>query len=244
VLAIKPFSKSKNQFFKIVWTIIFFNLLVSACGQHDHLRKNLEPMAEKVLSKEPETPETLILQSIQSNKIEIFSSEFVKQQLSPDHQLSSGRYILHESIIWNSIEIVAFLFDRGANTALLDLEGKTAIDLAQGKANILKILKPGSSEDEILQFFTLLMKNKFQEIKKILNQGFDPNIFFENGETPLTIAIKNKSENTVRVLLQAQIKIDVNLANRQTEKPIQLAKSLGLKRVEQMLRTLGAQEDI
>lgn len=226
--------------------LYFLTLLVLpqilSCGKHEHRRVIYQKEVQSVAKVEEESSESTLLKAIQTNSIDIFSAEFNLKQYSVNYKLGSGRPLLHEAIIWNSIEIVEFLVHVGADPELKDSEGKTALDLAKGKAQILKLIKPGSSEEEINNCFQLIAVNNFAELKKILNQGFDPNVISEQGETALTLAIKLKVENTIRVLMQAQIPLDVNLTNKQGERPIVLAISLGLKRVEKMLRSKGAKE--
>jgi ankyrin repeat protein len=212
------------------------------CGEHQHRRLLYAKDVAPLVKIEEESSEATLLKAIQTNDFVKFNSEFAKSNFSVNFEFPSGRTLLHEAIIWNSIDIVKFLMHEGADPLQLDKDGKSALDLAQGKTQILKLVKPGPSEEETNYFFGTIEKNQYSELKKILSQGFDPNVFSNQGETGLTLAIKLKFDNTVRVLMQSQVALDVNLVNQNGERPLTLAISMGLKRIEQMLRSKGARE--
>lgn len=177
--------------------------------------------------------------AIQSNQLPRLQ-ELLGQGLPVNSVLRNGRSLLIEAVVWGRIEIVAFLIERGAQLDLKDPEGRTALDHAQGKPALLRLLNP-QTERENQELFAAVNENRFNDVKSLVLQGVDPNVFSAMGETPLTLAVGLNFENVVRVLLQ-QTKTDVNLKNKSGESPLGIARIKNLKRIEDLLKRRGAKE--
>lgn len=77
------------------------------------------------------------------------------------------------------------------------------------------------------------------DVGRLLSTGITPNIVLENGDTPLTWALRSESWDLARVLLDAQ-GIDVNMENRHGETPLMLAVIKGREAEFDRLLKLGA----
>mgnify|MGYP002678730028 CR=1 FL=1 len=77
------------------------------------------------------------------------------------------------------------------------------------------------------------------DVRRLLSTGITPNIVLENGDTPLTWALRSESWDLARVLLDAQ-GIDVNMENRHGETPLMLAVIKGREAEFDRLLKLGA----
>ena len=77
------------------------------------------------------------------------------------------------------------------------------------------------------------------DVRRLLSTGITPNIVLENGDTPLSWALRSESWDLARVLLDAQ-GIDVNMENRHGETPLMLAVIKGREAEFDRLLKLGA----
>lgn len=77
------------------------------------------------------------------------------------------------------------------------------------------------------------------DVRRLLSTGITPNIVLENGDTPLTWALRSESWDLARVLLDAQ-GIDVNMENRHGETPLHYAATEGRTSMMKRLIELGA----
>ena len=92
------------------------------------------------------------------------------------------------------------------------------------------------SVDELI---AAVIRNNASSVRKQVESGVNPNTRDGEGRTPLTLAIHQKSENAIPVLLQAR-KIDVNATNQAGESPLMLAIITGQDDLARQLITRGA----
>lgn len=209
------------------------------CGLH-HTESFGETSTGGVTRVEKSTdPIELAAAAIRSGDLKELSKLF-GEGLSVDTYLSNKRTLLIEAIAWEKIEVIQFLLSRNAQIDLTDAEGKSALEHAAGKPAILRLLNPQEAAEK-LKLFEAIENNKFNEVKALLNQGVNPNQHFDDGESPLTLAVRKGFENVVRVLLQ-QLLTDVNFRNAANESPLSIAKQLQFKRIQDLLIRRGAKE--
>jgi len=95
--------------------------------------------------------------------------------------------------------------------------------------------KAGSFDD----FFRGVRTDNGSGVANLLERGFDPNAHDESGQSALCLAIKEKSDRVVEVLL-VHPQIDVNGRNSVGESPLMLAALQGRLELTQRLITMGA----
>lgn len=88
-------------------------------------------------------------------------------------------------------------------------------------------------------FDKALSKGQAAEVKRLLGTGITPNIVLDNGDTPLTWALRSESWDVAAVLLDAP-GINVNLENRLGETPLMLAVIKNRSEEVEKLIKLGA----
>jgi ankyrin repeat protein len=85
-------------------------------------------------------------------------------------------------------------------------------------ATVFGLAEAGSYED----FFTAVLRDDADTVRRLLQRGFDPNTPNPEGETALLIAIREGSRQVVELLLDVP-GVDVERRNRHDESPLMLA---------------------
>ncbi len=225
-------------------TLALFAL--ASCGKHE--TKTPPPKIETTGENLPvlSASEAAIL-AIQSNEV----GEFVNLCQTHDLNLNSvqrnGRTFLIEAVEWSRIEIIKWLLaQESIDVEAKDNEGKSALEHAQiiGDREVLKLLGSGAmSQEEIdTSLFTALYAKDQNQVKEAIEAGANLDIHDKKGLTPLIIAIYQKDEMAIRLILQTR-RVDVNLRDLRTNKtPLAWARRSKLSRVEKMLERMGAHE--
>ncbi|MBK9040640.1 MAG: hypothetical protein IPL83_16010 [Bdellovibrionales bacterium] len=167
--------------------------------------------------------------------------------------LSNGRTALIEATIQNRLRIMIELMKRGADVEQLSREAKNASQYAlemagldsDGKANVTRamvILDPALAASERTAFMKFSGRGSADQLMRLLKEvGLDPNYRDEQGNTPLTFAIRKRKTLSVQVLVHwadcpdesakaSCLKLtatDVNFPGSDGIKPLTLAKQLG-----------------
>ncbi len=97
----------------------------------------------------------------------------------------------------------------------------------------------GSYED----FFIAIRNDNADEVRALLERGFDPNSRDPKGQPGLTVAMQNRALKAAEVLL-AQPDIDVNAPNASAESPLMMAALKGDMRGCEMLLVRGAKVNL
>lgn len=221
------------------------SLLFFSCGSHHSSRVpglggiEGEEVGQKSIQER-------VVSAISKNDQAEFG-KILEEGFSINSRLENGRTALMESVIWNRRVLVKFLLDRGADTLLKDEDNKTALDHAEEKPNVLQVLKPELMRKWEADFFISLESDNYNESNRLLKDYYvNPNIFSVEGETPLTLCIK-QNKRSIRALLQTRsqdhLTLDVNLKNKMKESPISLARAMGRVDIIKVLLKSGAKEE-
>lgn len=180
-----------------------------------------------------------------SNSIQNGNWPFLEKQieggLSVNFILDSGRTLLNESIQWDQEVIFKNLLQLGADPKIKDQTFVDAFEMAAEKISFIVILDPSRFAGFQKELIEYLESEDNDEIKRLLEQKIDPNFLMASGESPLTHAISNNLENTVRIFINAQYKTDIYFKNSSNLSPLALSKKLNLKRIEKLLIGRGAE---
>lgn len=220
--------------------ILWLGLIVS-CGQHQNQNFGRGIVSEKRTVEKPQDKDSILLESIQVGDL-----NKVKDLLNisdVNSLLKNGNTPLIESIMWGYEHLIRWLVSQGAKAEVQDAKGNDAYFYAKNNPKILRLISPVDQKEQRL-FIEFINNNNYNELKKMLSEGFDPNFHSEDGETPLTLSIRLNYENVIRVLLQSGTTTDPNMNNRAGESPLFLARSLGRTRIEKILIKSGAKEII
>jgi ankyrin repeat protein len=134
-----------------------------------------------------------------------------------------------------------------------DRMGKSPEDYAMGDLKIKRALYPELITELKRNLYLAVMNNQLNDFKTTLEENppvnfsitqseLGPEASAVEGETLLTLCIRRKQENFLRLLAQPKWELDVNQKNTIGESPLYLAKSLGFKNIEKLLLKLGALE--
>lgn len=219
--------------------------MLSSCGKHETRTPNLSKITLNENIPALSLSEQALL-SVQSDNLEEFKSLIQGHDLNLNLRHQNGRTYLIEAVLWSRLSFIKWLLEQETiDIQAKDVQGKSALEHAEyiGNREIISALNGGSmSQEEIDEsLFQALYAKNHDAVKEAIAAGADLNIFDKKGLTPLILAIYQKDELAVRLLLQTR-KIDVNLADKRTMKrPLAWAKRAKLERVQKMLERLGAQ---
>lgn len=221
--------------------IIMF-LMLASCGQTKMEIRSFEtPISEKILEGEKDETQKLINAVKDDNLVYLKSLDW--KSLDPNQILPDEKTFLFVAFEFDRLRTIRFLRSQGAQNdlvvpalqqSLLDLAG--TLDDSQGS------LKKAITVDlaaEFTEFKLLIEKNNFKEIKKYIDDAIDLNQLYDQEETVLTYAIKQKKLMALRALLMSQ-DLDVNLKNTFGQSPLEIARQMSLKQIESELIKRGA----
>lgn len=225
--------------------LIFSLVFLVACGKHDQSSFGTQGVANTI---QVESAEELSQNIMEEDTLSL--EKFIKNGGDINTELKSGRTLLTEACFWAKIKVIDLLVAHKADLELKDRSGKSPADYGHDDIKIKRALYP----ELIIELKVALIRaaKNMTELKKILEENPPVNFFFGKelgdefaafeGETLLTYLVKNKMESALRLLAQPKYELDVNLANKQGEKPLTLSIQLNFKNIEKLLVKLGATE--
>lgn len=95
------------------------------------------------------------------------------------------------------------------------------------------------SESQRRDFFRFVEMDLAREVQRMLDKGFDVNVLDAHGQSALYVALREKSHDTVEVLLKAP-GLQVEAANGVGETPLMMAALRGQAQVMARLIAMGA----
>lgn len=228
---------------RILFAIYFLGLL-PACGHHDSESTFFQKSGEEKVGEKLTDP-------LEIMEAAIFDSDTLKIQNLLDQGFDintvlpqSGRTPLAEAVFKEKLGIIRFLRKKGSDMELALIDGQTVLEWVQGQADgkkhLLRALTKTESEDR-QELFTALNEGQLDILKGLFREGVSPNLFSEDGETPLTQSIQQKNLKTIRVLFSER-SLDVDLKNKTGESPLLLARRHDLKSVVNELVKRKARE--
>lgn len=152
--------------------------------------------------------------------------------VNPNSKDNDGRMPLTEAAFYGHTEIVKMLIAKGGDVWAKKGDGQTAVSLAGGHPDIVKLLKTNQDLIEAAR----LGDNK--AVQSLLDQGAYVNSRDGDGRTPLTEATWEGHADTVKLLLEKGA--DPNLRKNDGLAPRVIALSKGYKEIEELLRKAGA----
>ena len=217
-------------------TICSLFIFLTACSSHQADYENYNQTDKQTQNKIVKNESENISEYIQNENFEKLAEVFTDRS-KIDLILNTGRTALIEAIYWSKSKVVSFLIKLGADPLAKDSQGLNALQIAETNKEILILLKPEILTELRLKLFDHITAKDTAEIKVMLEEGIDLNFHFTSGETPLILAIKNKSEAIVRLFLQPSLTTDSRLTDQDNISPLMWAEKLELKRIIKMLQS-------
>lgn len=166
----------------------------------------------------------------------------------------TGDSALHAAVKSGMKDIVAMLIKRGANVnvrnifyetplseATVNPEGKD-LDCARLLAQAGADLNALVSEKGRTSLHLAAMKGDgfSDSLQFLLENGADPNIYDNEGQTPLTLAVEHNNRKAVEILIEEGVDLNVPALNGET--PLAMAERLDNYQIASKLRTAGAEQ--
>jgi hypothetical protein len=221
------------------WILFCWFLLLIACGKHTSESFGFTNNSNTKQGSQANSPEELLMKAIAEGDETLFSKTLTEENLNL--RLRDGRTPLIQSVISDKPQFVLTLVQKGADILLVDQLQKTALDYARelGRTRIELLLDANKSLQLEMEFLSLVLKGATSGVKTALENGVNPNFLNADGETPLTLALKQfVSENKPSFILVAiaiaewsdeAFKLtatDIHLANALGETPFFLVQRL------------------
>lgn len=219
-------------------------LFLFACGEHSSKTFFSQKMGQENRLEELTDPVDKMEAAIfdgNLEKIEIllndgFGVDFVFPR--------TKRTLLAESVFRGKPRVIRYLRAKGAKVDLARIEDVNVLEWVNAQPgaskSVVRALTKSDEEDKA-ELFSAVLKNETKALQQLFLEEVNGNVFDSGGETPLTLAIKNKILNSLRILV-IEKSIDVNLKNLQGESPLGIAKSLNLTAVVKELMKRKAQD--
>ncbi|MDZ4081776.1 MAG: ankyrin repeat domain-containing protein [Bdellovibrionales bacterium] len=224
--------------FKMLISLVLLSL-TPGCGYHESRSINDSPKETP--------PESRALTEAEEVQSEIQSGQAdrifrrIDSGMSLNFRVSKGKTLLMEAAIWRQVDIVKALLLRGADPLILDDDGKSVRDHAQGNADILRLLPTVVDLDTILRVFQLVEAGDYRKLKAELDQGLDSNLRNEAGDTLLIHAVRLGVRSVVATLVRYP-GIQLSERDRNGKTALMIARELGNAQIEKELLARGATE--
>lgn len=222
---------------------ILSSFVLISCAEHKIDVKTFEVTPSATTVEESTEVRTLLRNAIVDEDLE--KLEQLCQQIDINHFKMDDKSILEFAIELEKIKAIRKLRKIGADNQLINLGFSSleewAASLPAEKGSLVRAVMVDFSQ-EARELWDVLKTNNFKNIKALLDQGVDLNIHFEEGETPLTLSIKEKLMMSLRALFMNS-ELNVNLPNQQGIFPLRLAEELKLDPIIAELKKRGAQNE-
>lgn len=221
--------------------------LISACGSHEGVlygyRKGAEEKKGEAFSEGANL--AVAIDEGDSSKI----ADFLTNGGSVDYRfMETGNTLLIQSTEKKKQRLIKMLLDRGADRSAVNLNGENAEFYTQNEPALERLFQPLAQEEEEAEKLKLLDAariGKFSTVKKILRKGANPNFLSADGDSPLILAVRSASLNTVKIFFSEDLadylfRTEVNFLNSSGESPLAVAQALGDTEIRDFLFELGA----
>jgi ankyrin repeat protein len=223
--------------------VILFLSVTLGCGQHSSQSDFFQKSGEEKIINESADPLDQMQRAIFDGNLVTIQTLLQRNLVRVDETLPSGRSLLAEATFRIKTRVIRLLKSRGAEIEKSEIEGKTLTDWSESqseKRKLLRALLKSQKEDES-EVMTAVRSGLFTEVRTLIEEDVSLNFREEKGETPLTEAIRNRQMNVLRALF-GDPGLDVNLRNYFQQSPLQLAREMKLKAVENELIKRKAHE--
>jgi|GEM_PF-3785159 len=241
-----------KSFVDVGWmlALIVLNFLLFSCGRHQQQEpsevvefrrpKNQEQKPQDPANPsnpgEPNRPQETVESQVRSA---ILAGDLVAiRRLIPAQHPIDGLVVDGKSALWLAVEdglagVVELLIELGAAPDQSISEGKQLSDLAREKGfrRIYWLLKPEETKKLTLELFQAITNSQLGPIRRVLDQQFEINFYFEDGDTPLTKTIQLQCLRCLQVVLNKKYLADPEFPDRQGRKPLELARASGVDKI-------------
>lgn len=127
---------------------LIFLLLLLSCGQHSADYYGYKNSGETTTIAQDNSELAKLAEAIQANDLSSLEN-LIKNGVDLNQKLKNGNPPLIEAILWERVEIVKLLLEKGANQECVDASGVSAKELSEeASEEIYNIFHP-KSDDEL-----------------------------------------------------------------------------------------------
>lgn len=213
------------------------------CGQHSAQNNFFVKSGEDKTIQESQEPLDKMQRAIFDGDY-LAVQNLISEEYPIDSILKNDRTALAEACLQRQSRIIRILINSKARIDLSPIEGVDLLTWVEEQTDAKKILRAllKTEIEDQLEFLEVLTKNNFSEIKSLLGEEINVNFISAEGETPLILSIRNRWNNSLRVLFAEPI-LDVNFKNSKGETPLKVARDLKLVQIEKELLRRNASEE-
>lgn len=158
-------------------------------------------------------------------------------------QDKDGRTAMHIAATEGKVDIFNVLAAAGANAAIKDYSGKTALDYAPKQIRpTLEVTIAQTALDKNKALFELVGTGSTNAVSKLIDSGANVNATNSRGQTPLIVAASNNDANMVQLLLAKGANPDLRDKNGDTA--IKVATRNGNGDLAQIIDTVSIRNEL
>ncbi|MCB0342152.1 MAG: ankyrin repeat domain-containing protein [Bdellovibrionales bacterium] len=173
--------------------------------------------------------------AIQAGDVGAFE-KMIEQGLDVNTADAEGKTFLMEAAEYKQVEVICLLLDSGADSKLVDKDGHDATWWAKGDQKVIEALSGVHCVEGILnkELVEAVNAKDWRQTKALLEEGADVN-YKHQGTPVLILAVRTNHFGVVRVLVYHP-RIQVEAMDTQGRTALDVAESLGNKRIIRLLK--------
>lgn len=215
--------------------ILSFGSLNIACGKHhqEEPAEVVEFRKPRPQEQKPEEPiESQVLAAIIAGDLATLRT-LVPQRHPVDAPVENTKTGLWLAVENGRSSVVALFIELGADPQAKNSAGMSLSDLAleKGFRRIYWLLRPEETRQLTSELLAAIESSEFSRIRRVLEQEFDINFHFEDGESPLTKTIQLQCLRCLQVVLNQKYRVDPEFPNRAGRTPLQIAQEVGTEKI-------------
>jgi ankyrin repeat protein len=215
--------------------LILLCLLSVSCGRHDQkepfeVAEFRRPRAPEQKQEEP--VEKKVLNAVLAGNL-VALRELIPEKIAVGAPIDKGETALWLAVENGKIPVVELLLRLGADPNQRSINGVLISDLAlqKNERRIYWLLKPEETKQLTHELFQAIVGKKFKPIRAVLEQNFEINFQFEDGDTPLTKVIQSQCIQCLQVILNDAYKADPEFPDSSGRTPLDLAQLTGIETI-------------
>ncbi|RZI47706.1 hypothetical protein EDM53_00535 [Rickettsiales endosymbiont of Peranema trichophorum] len=155
-------------------------------------------------------------------------------------QANDGKTALHIAVLSDDLNAMTTLIDSGIDYTILDKNNKRALQYSTTHSETIGMLIAKKADNSELIHFAEL--NAIGAVRYLLENGANPNMTNENGDTALMYAVLNNNPRMVSLLLKGGA--SPNMTNSECNDAFTIAKAYGYQHIYDILTTYQIKNEL